>query len=469
MLAHDQFGNLASIKHFDLLNKPTFHRDGYHEKRNKFDQMGNIIEVSFYDSNGERSYANGYHNVVNKYDPFGNIIEQKTLDHNGKLKDNSFGYALVQNEYHGMNKIGVKYFDQNQVSQLTLPQIKNTIDKKGRLIKKEFLDDKGNLTPGYKGSSIWTVKYNQDGTITERKYYGSDGYPHNNEDGYHSSRFKYNKVGTQTSVCYYDVQDKLTLIQSGYACLLGVYDIHNRLIEVQHLDHSHDILTNYNGCPNMRFTYDSNGYKSAYSCFGKGKPLTDSTYGVHKVRYKNDSLGNHVVIEYFDIHGNPVLKSKSHARVNLKYNSAGQKIVEEYFGINGEAILHRGGYYKSINHFDQYGHSAGYEFFGVNGKRINSTFSGSAFIEIKNRFDGKSTSVKHYDEQYQPVIAVQGYHARVMKYDPFGRETKRRFLNVNNQLMLNPQSNCAVITKEYIDSSDTLSRQECLDVNLKTR
>ena len=148
------------------------------EGRVKYDQWGNMAEISCYDGYGNpRLSSDGFFILKSKYDLRGNIIVQEYfgVDNNPICSKNN-GYAKVENSYdsHG-NKLEAKFYDTKNCIRIE----KWSYNDKNRMIEQKVCDDKGNLSDKYYGVSRWAIEYDNIGTTPKKKsYYNQSGTLH---------------------------------------------------------------------------------------------------------------------------------------------------------------------------------------------------------------------------------------------------------------------------------------------------
>ncbi len=175
------------VRNFDAMNrvivefnygidgKPLTGMDANPEGRVKYDQWGNMSEVSCYDGHGKpRLSADGFFMVKAKYDRRGNIIVQEYTGTDGKpICSKSNGYARVENSYdnHG-NRLEAKYYDTSKCIRIE----RWVYNSKNRLTEQKVFDGNGKLSDKFYGVSRITTGYDKLGTAPrKRNYYNNSG------------------------------------------------------------------------------------------------------------------------------------------------------------------------------------------------------------------------------------------------------------------------------------------------------
>ena len=119
MCEYDMMNRVVCEKNFGVDNKPISGLDTNPEGRVKYDQWGNMIEISCYDGFGKpRLSADGFFIRKTQYDKRRNIVHEEFIGTDDKLILNkSNGYARADYTYdnHG-NKLEAKFFDISRIS-----------------------------------------------------------------------------------------------------------------------------------------------------------------------------------------------------------------------------------------------------------------------------------------------------------------------------------------------------------------
>lgn len=175
MRKFDAMNRVVAELNYGTDGQPLLGTDVNPEGRVKYDQWGNMCEISCYDGYGNpRLSSDGFFMLKSKYDRRGNIIVQEYLDVNSKpICSRSNGYAKVENTYdsHG-NLTLAKYYD--TVSCIRIETLK--YNDKNRFIEQTVCDADGNLTDKFYGVSKVVIDYDESGTTPKtRKYYNQSG------------------------------------------------------------------------------------------------------------------------------------------------------------------------------------------------------------------------------------------------------------------------------------------------------
>lgn len=175
MCEYDMMNRVVCEKNFGVDNKPISGLDTNPEGRVKYDQWGNMIEISCYDGFGKpRLSADGFFIRKTQYDKRRNIVHEEFIGTDDKLILNkSNGYARADYTYdnHG-NKLEAKFFDISKCIKIESWKYND----KNKFVEQLVCDGNGKLSDKFYGVSRMTVDYDKTGTIPViRKYYNQTG------------------------------------------------------------------------------------------------------------------------------------------------------------------------------------------------------------------------------------------------------------------------------------------------------
>ncbi len=171
----DSMNRVVAEFNFGVDGKPLSGTEVNPEGRVKYDQWGNVSEISCYDGYGHpRLSSDGYFAQKTEYDRRGNIVRQEYVGVDGKpIMNKSTGYARVENSYdnHG-NMLEAKYYDTNNCIRIE----KWKYNDKNRMTEQRVCDEKGNLSDKYYGVARLTVEYDNTGiSPKKRNFYNQSG------------------------------------------------------------------------------------------------------------------------------------------------------------------------------------------------------------------------------------------------------------------------------------------------------
>ncbi|PYI87523.1 MAG: hypothetical protein DME26_05880 [Verrucomicrobia bacterium] len=182
--AYDQRGNPTNIVYLGTNGLPTLTTSGYASVAIKWDERGNRIEWACFDREGRPALdkSDGSHTTRMAYDERGNQTNSAFLGTDGLPITTTSGYASVAMKWdERRNRIEWACFDREG-----LPAIDRSV-----------------------GNHLLRVAYDERGNPTNTVYLGTNGLPTLTKDGYARIVRKWDELGTQVELKYFDDQDRL--------------------------------------------------------------------------------------------------------------------------------------------------------------------------------------------------------------------------------------------------------------------
>jgi serine/threonine-protein kinase len=215
-------------------------------------------------------------------------------------------------------------------------------------------------------------------------------------------------------------------------------------------------------CIGEQFEYDDNGYLSSFSYIDENRQLAVGTEGSSVVIYKNDSKGNNLERQFFNIDnqpfeipagfskfvfeydnlGNPLscrnydtkdalcLSIEGLAGWLREYNDRNQLIKEIYLGTNNQPAEENNGLIVVIDDRDMKGNVIKHAFYQANEKTLKLSNNGIA--GWKSEYDnGKETKREYFDEKEQPTAGNYNHAKWEAVYDDMGNRTEISYFDKN--------------------------------------
>ena len=209
--------NRYTKSYYTNLSGNKISKFGYCEKRNKYDERGNIIEQVYFDTKGNPALdENQTHKRITKYDERNNIIYEKNLGKDGKpikganvniegeLRYDERGNIILLKVLDGYGKpcLGAEGYHTrerkyNEYNKVESEQYKDT---KGHLVKHK-----------YSGYAKVTFTYDDKRNCIKEKYFNAEGTMTN------YITCKYNDRNAQTELCFYNASNNLDDSKNGFA------------------------------------------------------------------------------------------------------------------------------------------------------------------------------------------------------------------------------------------------------------
>lgn len=158
----DALNRVIVEKNYGADGKPISGANVYPEGRVKYDQWGNMVEISCYDGYGNPQIgADGFFIMKAEYNKRRNLLHQEYLDVDGKLvmhKSNGFAKVDFAYDNHG-NKLEEKYYDTSKCIRIESWKY----NSKNKFTERMICDGDGKLSDAFYGVSKITVKYDDAG------------------------------------------------------------------------------------------------------------------------------------------------------------------------------------------------------------------------------------------------------------------------------------------------------------------
>jgi len=424
-LAYDNLGNITELTGFDTNGQPTVFL-GYHKAISKFDTRGNEVEKTYFGTNGQPVIfrLGGYHKAISKFDTHGNTIEVALFGTNGQpVFSRHGGCHKVISQFDAQNsKTEAACFDTNgqPIIYKHGGYHKATFqsDARGNLIETAYFGTNGQPILSKEGLHKWISLFDAQGNEVEKAYFDANGQPLL-KDGYHKVISQFNSRGNEVEKTYFDRNGQPILLKDGYHKAISKFDTRGNLIE------------------------------TAY--FGtNGQPVL-SKEGLHKWISRFDAQGDEVEKTYFGTNGQPILlKDGYHIWVRL-YDERGNEIENSFFGTNGQPILPillKEGYHKWTAQFDARDNQTEVAYFGTNGQPV---LLKEGYHKRTAQFDarGNQTEVAYFGTGGQPILLKDGYHKSTSQYDARGNKIEETYFDTKNQPAIRTGCHCHKIKLEY--------------------
>ena len=171
----DAMNRVVVEKNLGANGKPISGANVYPEGRVKYDNWGNMVEVSCYDGYGNPQLgADGFFIMKSEYNKRRKLLHQEYLDVDGKLvMHKSNGFAKVDFTYdENGNKLEEKCYDTSSCIRIE----RWKYNDKNKITEQLICDGKGKQSDAFYGVSKLTVEYDESGVVpVVQRYYNQDG------------------------------------------------------------------------------------------------------------------------------------------------------------------------------------------------------------------------------------------------------------------------------------------------------
>ncbi len=311
------------------------------------------------------------------YDQYGNLIEVDNFGPDGELAlDRKTGLAGWKTKCDSHRKI---------------------VERWNLEVKRELIRDKDSNVAG------WRSTYDDFGREIEHAFFGPDGNPAFNNDGYSRWRSEFDPRGLETKRCFFDMNDNLVFLKNEkYACWRATFDEHRNQIE------------------------------TAFFRLDGQRALNED--GVAGWRRKYDDRGNNIEETYFGLDGNSSLDGDGEAGLRDRFNERDELLERTNLGIDGKPHENKWGRLRELYEYDADGHEISRRFLNAAGNLVESNVSGRA--EVKTVWDPRGFKVSETSlDRFEKPVTRKDEHWAVTKWihDDNGELLKIVYLDANGK------------------------------------
>ena len=187
-----------------------------------------------------------------------------------------------------------------------MPKWKATYDERGNQTSVSYFGTDGKPCLNKDGYAGWKATFDERGNQTSKSYFGTDGKPCLNKDGNAGWKATYDERGNQTSQSYFGTDGKPCL-KDGICRMEGHLRRAGKPDKRVLLRHRWQALPEHNGIAGWKATFDERGNQTSMSYFGmKGEPIIAPKLGYHRAVTKYDPNGKVLEEKYFDCQDKPL-------------------------------------------------------------------------------------------------------------------------------------------------------------------
>lgn len=211
--SYNEVGNILKSVYYDELYNPVLTLEGYHKKVIQYSSKGFIHKESWYGTEGEPEFYQGirgaYAVILTDYEK--GFMKKSWLGKEGE----PVSATELSKIYEFNNRVFIeKRFLDFQNSLILNPFYleRTTLDSRGRIIRRDYLDVKGELVPVFKdGLAFFTVEYDPRGYVQRIEYYNKSGKATPRSPGglVVAEEFVYNILGNLEKKIQYDKKGRV--------------------------------------------------------------------------------------------------------------------------------------------------------------------------------------------------------------------------------------------------------------------
>jgi hypothetical protein len=421
---YDEDGNRIAVTYFDTSGQKTLQKEGYHRLENEYDNRGNVIAEAYFGIDGRPVMSSyGYHRITIEYDDRGNRIARALFDIEGEPARHADGYHRWTNQYddHG-NVVAEAYFESDgrpAVYAYGYHRMTIEYDERGNVVANNYFDAEGEPTTHADGYHRLTNEYDDRGNLVAGAYFDVDGRPTAHSEGYHRWTNEYDDRGNAIAEAYFDVEGRPASHSDGYHSIIIEYNDRGKAIARMYFNVSGRPTVNADGYHRWTNEYDERGNVVASAYFdASGRPMLLRD-GYHHWTAEYDNRDRKIAEAYFDIENQPTLHSSSYHRWTNEYDARGNVVASAYFDKAGRPTANADGYHLLTTEYDDRGKAIAGAYFDVDGRRMMHS---DGYHRWTNEYDhrGKAIAQAYYDIDGRPALHADGYHRRTNRYDDRG-------------------------------------------------
>lgn len=297
---------------------------------------------------------------------------------------------------------------------------------------------------------IWRVRYSRDGfgNVTDKYYLDRSGAPATTNSGLHHIHFTYDESGLESSMSYFDINDKPAMAERIHKKEV-TRDRYGNITEESYYDVDGNSCIDDIWISKIAYSYDEAGHMVKQQYFdAEGKPCYRKGMGAATVfDYSDDGF---VLTEsHISPEGEPVTTVLGYHKLEKRYNRKGQEVFTFLYGLDGDMSETDFGYQTF---YDRFGRISRQVFLGSDGKPMKSdkVFGCAAY---DNEYDEKGNRVRQtlLDDSLQCARIEYGYAQTKFEYDGRGNNVRVSFLDEEGKPVNNTKDGAACIESDFDD------------------
>lgn len=487
--SYDEYGFVNKIQYFDVDGNPAL-SNGFHKAEVVNDAKGNLLEVWFYDLEGNlflnTGQSAGYKATC---DSLGNqtSIMYYGIDRKPVVLNNGTSGALCEYDRFGhltsrtyLNVDSLPCYDNDAHVALC----RYEYDPSGNLISINFCTPSGDsLSLSNENIAGWKMKYDDMGNETERTFFDEKGKPCTIKYGYARVVSTYDENGHKKTDRYYDLNGQL-IAEAGNNYR---YDRNGNKLEEYPVGPDEKIQK---GKLVSKFKYNESDTIAEEAVFLDGKPAVKQDEKWHRHTMEYDNKNQKIEERYYDIKGKLTPINGKAAIIRYEHDDYGYTTKVSYFDVYDKSTTCENGYAVMVHEFDVFGHITHELLYGIDGHPVDPKvwcpeavaecdrngnfiymaakdgkgnfipFRNEDYSIIRKEYDNHSnmTEERYYDRNDKPIVAKSyGYHKEVCAYDSRDNIIEKVFFDSKDDPMLSKNHGCHKIVYTYDDRDNKIS------------
>ena len=399
--SYDIEKRLLSEARYDTGSKLIFDEDGYGKVKYSYDSLGRkhtITNLNAYDQPLSRDMMGA--------------IEVRTYD---TINNKLFG--------HYLNEKGEK-----DTSDLGDAAYEETYDEDDNLLEIKIFDLNGNVYAPKQNTAIYRYEYDERGNKTKASYFTAEDKPSFANQGAHINEYKYSKEGWTIERSYRDTANNL-IEYDGYAKIKWKYDSLGNEIEVQYYNRLDKLIDSGTAVIKTKWTKDENvASEEEYDHEGKG---------ILMKKFEWDEDDNITSAAFFTINGFKSLDEDAIHKYVYEYKN-GVYCGDRLYDTLGKLVeLDNVAY--SVFELDSRGSIVAEKTYDRLGKLVIKKGEEYAIAEYERDDYDRIISEEYYDEHEAPAVMEGKYSSIRYKLDKSGNILWKGFFDSEGELTTNEE------------------------------
>lgn len=352
-IKYDDLGNEIERSFFDSNNSLCEVVGGYAKMATTFDQNGHIKSQRYYNENGNLTTVNGITGTDYVCDERGNVVIEKPISTNGNL---AAGRTEVHYKFDKLdNCIEESYFNNGNAVDCYngYHKVTHIFNSRNQIMETRYYDKNSQLTlTTNEGIAILKNEYDNKGNRIKSFYYGIDETPIVSKEGWASSTYEYDALGNTIKQCFFGIDGNPTDPKVMVPVGICEYDKHNNMVYLAAQDGNGNFIKNPNtGWAISRMEYDNRSRLVSQAYYDEYDKPVKINNGCHKTIYKYDANGNKTEEAYYGTDGKPTLVNGVHIEKYM-YDDNGNLTLYALYDRSGKPTNCDAGFHKIVITYD---------------------------------------------------------------------------------------------------------------------
>lgn len=447
----DKHGNVIAMTYIGLDDEPTTALNSVKTVRYKYNDLGYLAEMTFFDENDELYNALSgndiYAGLEYQSNDRGIVTFVRFFDADRNPVELSSDYSAIRFKLDDAGRTIEESYLNNDSALVNAngfyAQTKYAFDNMGQMIRLENFDAEGNPAINSNGVSSIEYEYDENCFLTKIAFFGKDGKPCLSNALYSYATFTYDTSrGNRTSVSYFDAKGNKT----------GGSDGIHRIEYVHHPQtNANTALKYYNAAGKLteayEYKYDDRGNIIEEKEVGENGALKNGT-AIINAEY--DSNNRQTRLWHTNAAGQRViLPGDKYCESRRKFDDRGNIIEESFFSPSGAPALCNAGVSKIVKEYNSLNKVVHWLNYDTAGNTIKNSEDNAP--EAKFEYDGRGnqTLIAIFDGHGRPFNSMKNWQRAEYKYDNRNRLIELAYFDKDGRPVKEKNDNFTRMTKEY--------------------